>query len=119
MNTEEIAFELILHGGNARAFSYEALKAAREGDFELARGKFHEADEELKAAHEIQSALLHGEAGGLSAPPSLLLVHAHGHLMTALAERNLIEEMVEIYKRIQNPGVKEAGVGEKQEKAHA
>lgn len=101
MNTEEISFELILHGGNARAFSYEALKAAREGDFELARKKLHQADEELKAAHEIQSTILHGEAGGLSGPPSMLMVHAHGHLMTALVERNLIEEMVEMYKRMQ------------------
>ncbi|MFH0800871.1 MAG: PTS lactose/cellobiose transporter subunit IIA [bacterium] len=105
MNTEEIAFELILYGGNARAFSYEALRAAREGDFELAREKFQQAGEELKAAHEIQSTLLQGEAGGLSGPPSMLLVHAHGHLMTALAERNLIEEMVEMYRRIQNPEV--------------
>jgi PTS system cellobiose-specific IIA component len=101
MKNEEIAFELILHGGNARAEAYEALRAARGGDFEKAGEKLGKSGEELKAAHEIQSTILHGEAGGISGPPSMLLVHAHGHLMTALVERNLIEEMVEMYRRMQ------------------
>jgi PTS system cellobiose-specific IIA component len=100
MKTEEIAFELILHGGNARAEAYEALRAARAGDFIRAMDHLEKSGEELKSAHEIQSTILHGEAGGLSGPPSMLLVHAHGHLMTAMVERNLIEEMVEMYRRL-------------------
>jgi len=103
VNHDEVAFELILHGGNARAEAYEALKAARKGDFTGAEEHIKKANDEIKAAHEIQTKLLHSEASsesGETLVPTMLLVHAHAHLMTAMAERNLIEEMVEIYRKL-------------------
>lgn len=96
---EEISFQLILHGGNARAEAYSALKAARDGDFTTADEHLKKADEELKIAHEEQAKLIQDEAGGTSITPTFLLVHAHGHVMTAIAEKNLIEEMIEILKK--------------------
>lgn len=105
MDHEQICLELILHGGNARAASYEALAAAREGRFEEAEARLAAADGELKLAHEAQARMLTEEAGGLHAggvkqTPTLLLVHAHGHVMSAITERTLIEELVRMYRRL-------------------
>lgn len=97
---EEIAFELILHGGNAKSHLHEALGEARKGEFRKAKDILKQADEELKKAHEIQTKALHQSAEGVQAPPNLLMVHAHGHLMAALSERTLIEEIIEMHKRI-------------------
>lgn len=100
INWEEVAFGLILHGGNAKSLLHEALAKAKKGEFEEAQKDLKQADEELKVAHEIQTSALHQSAEGVQAPPTLLMVHAHGHLMAALSERCLIEEMIELYKRV-------------------
>ncbi|MEW8985661.1 MAG: PTS lichenan transporter subunit IIA, partial [Bacillus sp. (in: firmicutes)] len=37
MEQEQIVFQIILHGGNGRSSSMEAIIAAKAGDFERAR----------------------------------------------------------------------------------
>lgn len=105
VNQEQICMDLILHGGNARAEAFSALESARAGRFEEAEARLAAADGELKLAHEAQARLLTEEAGGLQAggvkqTPTLLLVHAHGHVMSAITERTLIEELVRMYRRL-------------------
>ncbi|MFH1453179.1 MAG: PTS lactose/cellobiose transporter subunit IIA [Armatimonadota bacterium] len=100
INWEETAFQIILHGGNAKSLLHEALAKAREGKFQDAEKDLKQADEELKIAHEVQTKTLHKEAEGVSYTPNLLMVHAHGHLMASLTERTLIEELIELYKRV-------------------
>ncbi|MCE1248909.1 MAG: PTS lactose/cellobiose transporter subunit IIA [Firmicutes bacterium] len=97
---EEVSLELILHGGNARAEAFEALKAAREGDFEKAQMHLKQSEEEIKVAHEAQTAMLQSDGEGAKTKADLLFVHAHGHLQTAMAEKGLIEEMVLLYKKL-------------------
>jgi len=97
---EEAALELILAGGDAREAGFSALKAARGGDFATAHNHLAQAREALKQGHEIQTRLLQGEAGGARMVPTLLLVHAHGHLMTAQAQVEMIEELLEVYRRL-------------------
>ncbi len=100
-NLEEIVFSIIIHGGNARAKSYDALRAAQNGNFNEAEKFLKEAEEELGNAHRIQTDIIQKEAaGGEKVDISVLFVHAQDHLMTAMAEKGLIENMIDLYKRI-------------------
>lgn len=97
---EEIIFSIIIHGGNARAKAYDALKAAQNSDFVKAKEDLDEADKELGNAHRIQTSIIQKEANGEKVDISVLFVHAQDHLMTAIAEKGLIESMIDLYKRI-------------------
>lgn len=99
-NWENVAMELILHGGNARAEAYDALAAVKEGDHKKAEEHLKNSSNELKLAHEAQTKVLQEMAQGKDESPNLLMVHAHGHLMTAMTEKSLIEELILLYKRI-------------------
>ncbi|MDR3590042.1 MAG: PTS lactose/cellobiose transporter subunit IIA [Negativicutes bacterium] len=99
--SETVIFEIILHAGNARAEAYDALRAAQAGDFAKAGDHLRQAEEEVGAAHRTQADMIQREAGGEKTELSLLLIHAQDHLMTAMAEKNLIENMVGMHKTIQ------------------
>ncbi len=100
--SEEIIFTIILHAGNARAEAYEALTAARAGDFEKAAGHLAQAENEAAAAHRVQADIIQREAAGEKQDMSLLFVHAQDHLMTAIAEKSIISHMVEMEKTIRD-----------------
>ena len=97
---ETTIFEIILHAGNARAEAYAALQAAQDGDFAAAQENLKQAEAEIGVAHRTQADLIQQEAQGDHVQVSLLLVHAQDHLMTAMSEKNLIENMVEMHKTI-------------------
>lgn len=105
--TEEIIFEIILHAGNARAEAYDALRAAQAGDFDSAIDHLQRAEAEIGAAHQVQTGMLQQEAQGRKVDITLLLVHAQDHLMTAISEKSLIENMVEMHKTIRQLSVKQ------------
>jgi len=99
-NLEAEIFELISHGGNARAIAYDALKAAEEFNFEEAERLIKEAEEELNLAHNTQTKLITAEINGDNLQISLLMIHAQDHLMTAISEQKLIEHMIAIIKKL-------------------
>lgn len=98
MTLEQIVFNLVLHGGNARAKAYEALDAAEEGDFELAEKCLEEADQEFYEGHDYQNMLIQGQMD--SETPNFLVIHAQDQLMTALSEKNLIKREITLYKKV-------------------
>ncbi|MDR3564974.1 MAG: PTS lactose/cellobiose transporter subunit IIA [Negativicutes bacterium] len=99
--SETVIFEIILHAGNARAEAYDALRAAQAGDFDKAEAHLRQAEEEVGIAHRTQTDLIQQEARGEKTEITLLFVHAQDHLMTAIAEKSLIENMVGMHKTIQ------------------
>jgi len=99
---ETLCLELIVSAGNGRALAFAALEAAKAGDFALAAERLAESERELGQAHKTQTRLLAGEAQGVGMIPSLLLVHAQDQLMTAIAERGLIAEMIELHRRLES-----------------
>lgn len=99
---EAIIFEIILHAGNARAEAYGALQAAQAGDFATAEEHLKLADAEIGIAHRTQADIIQQEAQGEKVDVTLLFVHAQDHLMTAMSEKNLIENMVEMHKTIRS-----------------
>ena len=96
----ETIMGLIVNGGNAKSSAFEAIYAAKEGNFATADAKLKEADDALSAAHNAQTGMLTDEANGKHAHVGLLTVHSQDHLMTAITFRDLAVEMIAIYQKI-------------------
>ncbi len=100
MNWENEIFQIISNGGDAKAIAYEALDLAYEGKFDQAREKMAEAQKVLNLAHNTQTKLIQYELNNKGVEISLLMVHAQDHLMTAISEMSLIEQMIKLLQRI-------------------
>ena len=96
-----LSFTIILHAGNARSSSMEAITLAKSYEFEEAREKIEEANREFTAAHHHQTQLLTAEANGETNPVTVILVHAQDHLMTAMTVKELANEMIDMYEKMQ------------------
>ncbi|MXQ54674.1 PTS lactose/cellobiose transporter subunit IIA [Shimazuella alba] len=99
-NLEEISFQIILHAGNARSSSMEAIHLAKNGKFKEAQAKITEAEKEFLEAHHSQTKLLQTEAGGQVQSPTVLLIHSQDHLMTAMTVKEMAQEFIELYERL-------------------
>ena len=97
---EEIILNIIMHSGEARSYSMEAITLAKTGNFNEARELIVKADEELGYAHNSQTSLIQGEAANDNIEFSLLLVHAQDHLMTTMTFKDLAVELIEVYEKI-------------------
>lgn len=97
---EETIMGLIMAGGNAKSEAFEAIQAAKTGDFSEADHHLKLADEALVTVHNVQTELLTAEASGEHATVSLLMVHAQDHLMNAITFRDLAGEVVAVYQRL-------------------
>ncbi len=96
---ERCIMELVVNGGNARSIAIEALRAARDGNFEESYGKMKEAEDTITQAHNIQTALIQKELNGEKTEGGLLMVHAQDHLMNAMTVIDLVREMIEILQK--------------------
>ena len=98
--SEEIAFGLISTAGTARSLYMNAMKAAREGQFDEADDLMKQAEEPSLEAHNTQTKLLVSEAQGHHIPVDVLLVHSQDHLMDSIAVGDLAVEIIALYKKI-------------------
>ncbi|WP_242363728.1 PTS lactose/cellobiose transporter subunit IIA [Limosilactobacillus antri] len=98
--TTNQAMQLMINAGDAKEEAHQALRAARDGDFDLAKEKLTAAREKLNVAHNVQTAMLTDEAQGKAVQLTLLVVHAQDHLMTAITYVDLAEELVALYDRL-------------------
>ncbi|MGM0123715.1 PTS system lactose/cellobiose-specific IIA component [Enterococcus sp. AZ194] len=96
----EAIMGLIMYGGNAKSDAMEAIAAAKKGNFEEADQKIADAKASLVEAHHSQTGLLTQEAQGNHMEVTLLTVHSQDHLMTAIAFTDLAEEIIALYRRI-------------------
>lgn len=95
---EMVIMNIIINSGDAKGYSYEALSAVNEGNYEEAEKLIEKANEALEVAHNAQTDLLQKEAAGEKTEVSVLFVHAQDHLMTTITEKNLIEQIMELRK---------------------
>ncbi|WP_103981919.1 PTS lactose/cellobiose transporter subunit IIA [Helcococcus massiliensis] len=95
---EEIIMEIIVHSGNARSLSMEAIQAAKAGDFDKSEELLKEANDSFLSSHQVQTGLIQDEINGKPSAMSLLMVHAQDHLMNAQTVRDLAVEIIELYK---------------------
>ncbi len=96
---EENVFPIISLAGESKSLAYEALRLAKENKFEEANKKMEEADKILLQSHEYQTNLITKEADGEKFNINMLFIHAQDHLMTAMSEKNLIKELINILKK--------------------
>ena len=95
---ELVIMNLIVDAGNAKSFAMEAIRQAREGDFEGARKSLESSAEGLSHAHSQQTDLIQRAAKGEAIEINLFMVHAQDHIMTAALAKDLAAEIVELYK---------------------
>ena len=76
------------------------IREAREGNLEEAKKLLEEADKDLREAHGSQTKMLTQEARGNAVPVNIILVHAQDHLTGAMIIRDLAEEFIEIYSKL-------------------
>ncbi len=101
MDMESIVMELIIHAGEARSCSMQALRAARSYDWPEVDQQLSAATQAARAAHKIQTALIGADEGAGKIPVNLIRVHAQDHLMNAMLCREPAEEMVLLHHEIQ------------------
>ncbi len=94
MGFEETIMSIIIHSGNAKGYSFEALSEAKKSNLDKAGELIKKADQELLEAHHVQTKMLQAEASGEKIEVNLLMVHAQDHLMNATLAKDLIAEMV-------------------------
>jgi cellobiose PTS system EIIA component len=98
LTNEQIAFQLILHSGNARSKVIQSLREYRAGNKEVASKLLKEAEADLSLAHDIHFQMVQKEASGQNTEFTLLLMHAEDHLMSTLSMKELVKEMLELFK---------------------
>ncbi|MBC9130492.1 PTS lactose/cellobiose transporter subunit IIA [Frischella sp. Ac48] len=97
-NIEQAIMNLIVNSGAAKSYAYNALSNVNEKNYSLAEENFKQANEYLLLAHNEQTTLLTLEANGESLNVNALFVHAQDHLMNAISEITLIEQIIELRK---------------------
>lgn len=98
LTQEQIGFQLILHSGTARSKIIQALREYRKRNIEEAENLIKEAENDLQVSHDIHFQMIQKEAGGEKTEFSLLLLHAEDHLMSTLTMKELVKEILEIFK---------------------
>ena len=97
---ELIAFEIISNVGMAKSLVIEALRIAREGNYEEAESKLKESSDYLLKGHHAHASLIQKEASGEKVELSLIIMHAEDQMMSAETIKFLVEEMIEMYKEL-------------------
>ena len=97
---EEISMLIIANSGAARGSSFEALAAAKRGEYEKAQELMKTADEQFHAAHEAHRGLLAMDANGEIESLSVLITHAQDHLMTSVLAQEMIREIITLHRKL-------------------
>lgn len=97
---EEQVMGLIINSGNARSCAYEALSFAKQGNFVRAEEVMQAARAALNEAHLVQTQLIEQDQGEGKTKMTLVMVHAQDHLMTSMLARELIGELIQVYKKL-------------------
>lgn len=95
---EMAVMNIIINAGDCKNHAYMALNNVNEKKYDEADKELQLANDAIAKAHDGQTMFLHKEANGEKVEMSVLFVHAQDHLMTAITEKNLIEQIIELRK---------------------
>lgn len=98
MELEEQVMGIIINAGQSRSLCYEALQCAKEGDFARADDMMQQAQHFAREAHLVQTQLIEADEGEGKTKMTLVMVHAQDHLMTSILAKELVTELIEIYR---------------------
>ena len=99
--TYELAFNIIVHAGESRSLSSEAMDAAEAYDFEKAEDLLKQANDEFLKCHEIQTDMLTKEANGEKNDLNVILIHSQDHLTMATMAMDNAKRWIKINKKLQ------------------
>lgn len=97
---EEKIFTIIASSGEANALIQEAFILTQQGKYEEAMKKVDESNEILVNAHHVQTELINNEAQGIKNEIGILMVHAQDHLMNVVLAKQLIKNMMDMQKEL-------------------
>lgn len=95
---ELVAFEIISNVGMAKSLAMEAIREARNGNYDEAEKKIEEAKGFLLVGHHAHSGLIHKEANGEKLEFSLIIMHAEDQLISAETIKDIAIELIEMSK---------------------
>ncbi|MDR3431291.1 MAG: PTS lactose/cellobiose transporter subunit IIA [Rouxiella aceris] len=98
MELEEQVMGIIINAGQSRSLCYEALNSAKAGDFSDADEKMQQATHFAREAHLVQTQLIADDEGEGKTKMTLIMVHAQDHLMTSMLAKEMVTELIEIYR---------------------
>lgn len=101
MDRQEVAmigFEIVAYAGEARSNLLQALKEAKRGEFENIDGLIEKANESILKAHKSQTEMLAKESAGEDIELGFIMVHGQDHLMTTMLLKDIIENLLDIYR---------------------
>lgn len=101
MDMESTVMELIINAGEARSYAMQALYAAKRGNWAEVDAQLTESSAASKRAHDVQTMLIGLDEGCGKVPVNLVMVHAQDHIMTAMLAREMIEELIDIHRKLQ------------------
>ena len=90
-------FQLITAAGSAKSTFMEALYKAKEGKYDEAEKLFKEADGYFVEGHHAHTAMIEAEGQGVE---TTVLAHAEDQLMSAELTKTMVEEMIALYKKL-------------------
>ncbi|MBO4358775.1 MAG: PTS lactose/cellobiose transporter subunit IIA [Erysipelotrichaceae bacterium] len=97
-NFEQQVVTIIAEAGDSKSYSFEAMNAAADGDFDEAGKLLASAKESLLRAHQAHTELLVADANeGIEL--NFLIVHASNHLSIADLSADLAEQIIKVYER--------------------
>lgn len=102
---ETICFQLISFAGSAKSCYMEALQAAQESKFDEAEKLMKEGLSLFQQGHRVHATLIQQEANEEKIDIRLLLMHAEDQMMSAETIQNLAEQIITLYKRLDEKGV--------------
>ncbi len=97
---ETTIINIIVSAGTANGKLQQAFGEMMSGKESGSQELLEQANEELRKAHDAQTELLSDEADGENALVTLLMVHAQDHLMNAILCKQLMSNMIEMQKQI-------------------
>ncbi|WP_170138671.1 PTS lactose/cellobiose transporter subunit IIA [Edaphovirga cremea] len=106
MDMESTVMELIINAGESRSCAMQALQAARKYQWDQVDILLAESKLAAKRAHGVQTELIGQDEGEGKLPVNLIMVHAQDHIMNAMLARELVEELVRVYRILDLNGVK-------------
>ena len=95
---EQVVINLIVNSGSARSSAIEAIQYAKAGDIKKAEESLQTAKETVNDAHHSQTELIQAEIRGEKSPLNLLMAHAQDHLMTTILLKDIINNLLDIYR---------------------
>lgn len=98
-NISKLGLELVALAGDARSIYLEILNNAKQKKFDNIDSLLKEAEELITECHVKQTELLQQEASGKYGDVTLIMVHGQDHLMTTILLKELVEHIVELYKK--------------------